>query len=289
MSLTPLFVPDDPVGNVVFVHGLEGDADSTWGSNKASSWQHWLSTRCPKVASYGLSYPNAAFFWRGHSMALHDRAVNVLATLQASGVFDKPFVLVTHSMGGLLAKQMLRVASQKGQFFEAMANCCGIVFLATPHGGSPVASLATFLGQYLGVSAPLRDLESFAAHLRDLNQWFRGFASEARLPVLVCYETKRTFGVIVVDAGSSDPGLPGVVPIPIDANHIEISKPESESALVASLVLGFVESHLSSSKGSGAASDNRSRDVPHGTNIVSNVTANTVNIRQIYAPDESDE
>ncbi|WP_037305598.1 hypothetical protein [Amycolatopsis orientalis] len=65
---------EDPVLDVVFVHGLDGDPHKSW---------------------------------LGDSMPIQDRAINLLAELQGHGIGQRPLCFVTHSMGGLVVKEML--------------------------------------------------------------------------------------------------------------------------------------------------------------------------------------
>ena len=78
-------------------------------------------------------------------------------------------------------------------------------------------------------------------HLRDLNVWYRGWASERKIAHLVLYESKTTslFG-IVVKPDSNDPGL-SEDPIAIDADHIAIAKPRNPDDQVYKLVRSLIE------------------------------------------------
>jgi hypothetical protein len=79
------------------------------------------------------------------------------------------------------------------------------------------------------------------SRLRDLNLWYRNAVSGGTLKIenLVLYEKRLTNGLLVVNPTSADPGIPGVIPIPIDADHISICKPISKSALQYKLVKRF--------------------------------------------------
>ena len=66
----------------------------------------------------------------------------------------------------------------------------------------------------------------------------------AGIATLACFETRPTHGVMVVEAMSADPGIPGVRPIPIDADHIGICKPASRETTLYRIVRRFVEDEL---------------------------------------------
>jgi hypothetical protein len=70
-------------------------------------------------------------------------------------------------------------------------------------------------------------------HLRDLNRWYRAYATEHGIETLVLQEAHRIgFLGQVVKLDSSDPGLPNAILIPIEADHVAISKPADRSSEV---------------------------------------------------------
>src|SRR5262245_43208380 len=100
-----------PRGSVIFVHGLGGDPFTTWQKGDGSTfWPAWLSTDLPDVAVYTLEYDAAPSKWTGTAMALPDRATNILNLLIAEQCDKFPIVFVCHSLGGLVVKQLLRIA-----------------------------------------------------------------------------------------------------------------------------------------------------------------------------------
>ena len=60
------------------------------------------------------------------------------------------------------------------------------------------------------------------------------------------FETRPTKGIHIVDATSANPGITGLVPIPIDADHIAICKPASKENEVFVHVVRFIRGWLSS-------------------------------------------
>ena len=78
-------------------------------------------------------------------------------------------------------------------------------------------------------------------NLRDLNMWYRNWARFANVANLrVLFETRSTnvFG-IVVKPDSSDPGIEGCRPIPIDADHDE----ESANPTTCRVIYTFMFEH----------------------------------------------
>ncbi len=239
----------DYQGDVVFVHGLGGDAVTTWESqhnkNSQNSWLYWLDQDIPGICVWSLGYEAEAFSWKGSTMPLYDRATNFLATLDADGIGSRPLFFVTHSLGGLVVKQMLRNAIESGnsEWQTIAEKTQGIVFISTPHSGSDLASWLKYLGGIL-TTVSVSDLEAHASHLRSLNNWYRNHDQFGDLPLKVYCEKKQTKGILVVNETSADPGIRGFIPIPMDDDHISICKPPSRDALVYKGVKKFVEEQL---------------------------------------------
>jgi pimeloyl-ACP methyl ester carboxylesterase len=235
---------DDRVADIVFVHGLDGDAMSTWHpkDHPEAFWPKWIGEAFPNVGVWSLGYKAASIGWTGTSMPLTDRATNVLSLLETVGIGQRPVVFITHSLGGLVVKQSLRHARDLGNpDWKCIAqNARGIVFLATPHSGSDLANYLKYLGKLLRTTVTVEELEAHDGALRQLNLWFRNNCAGMGIRVEVLFETQTTSGVTVVNPTSSDPGIAGVIPIPVDADHISICKPDSRSHPVFARVKLFV-------------------------------------------------
>src|SRR5690606_35743442 len=132
---------DGRIGDVVFVHGLGGNPREYWMSDKsdpATFWPAWLGEELPDVGVWTLGYDAAKFAWQGTAMPLFDRAKNALALLDTDGIGQRPVVFITHSMGGLLVKQMIQNGLTLGdRRWKAITDQTkGICFIATPHTGA---------------------------------------------------------------------------------------------------------------------------------------------------------
>jgi AAA-like domain/TIR domain len=182
-------------------------------------------------------------------MALPDRATNILNVLHAEQCDRYPIIFVCHSLGGLVVKQLLRIASDQlgTQFGHILARTQGVVFFATPNTGSDVATWMDKLRSVLRPTAATLDLQADSAYLRDLNYWYRDHAPKDDIATQVFVESEQTHGVAVVDMISGDPGIPGVRPIPIDANHVDICKFKSKDDPVYKSVLRFVDDRVPAS------------------------------------------
>ena len=236
--------------NVIFFHGLGGDAKKTWEATKddASLWPAWLAQDIEGLAVYSVGYEASVSGWNGSAMELTDRAANVLNLLLVNpDLGTGELILVGHSLGGLVIKQVLRKAADEAvegaeasSFIEQVRK---VAFLATPHAGSDLAGLGDWLRVLVRPSAATRSLLRNDQHLRDLTLWYRRWARQRRIDHLILTETKTTsvFGM-VVKPDSGDPGLSSD-PIPIDTDHINIVKPASRESETYQLVLNFIQRH----------------------------------------------
>ena len=238
-------LPASHIADVVFVHGLDGDWKTTWHpkNNPGEFWPTWLDEDLPDVAVWSVDYDVASLAWKGSAMPLTDRATNVLAKLDSVQVGERPLIFLTHSLGGLLTKQMLRHAHSYGDdhWRAVLTHIRGVVFLSTPHSGSSIANWIKYAALVLRPNVVIDELQAHDSRLRDLNIWYRNNVDKMGINTQVYYEAKPTRGVIVVDPSSADPGIKGVTPVPLDEDHISICKPTSRRSLVYVRTLKFIQ------------------------------------------------
>jgi hypothetical protein len=237
--------PEDqpPQGHVIFVHGLGGDPFGTWrhDATPGSFWPDWLAQDVPHTAVHTLGYDASPVGWLGSTMPLTERAPNVLTELQTREFAEGPVVFICHSLGGLLIKQLLRhaVEMQNDAWRNIADQTKAVIFLATPHRGSNLASIIGnvvgalgALGMIPRITVTMKELEARAPALQDLNTWYVNNAAKVGISTHCFYEKQALKGVLVVDETSGRLELPGAEPIPIDADHLSICKPPSREALI---------------------------------------------------------
>lgn len=222
--------------DLIFVHGLDGDGRSTWqkDNNSANFWPDWLGEEYPNIGIWSLDYEANAIEWKGHSMPLYDRARNSLECFDLAEIGKKPIGFVCHSLGGLLVKQILRLANEfNNDNWQAVAGQTRfIVFLSTPHSGADMANWINYIGKLLRTSVSVQELEAHNPNLLQLNDWYRNNANKLNIQTCVYCETRPTHGILVVNETSANPSITGVNPIPLDADHITICKLGNKSELV---------------------------------------------------------
>lgn len=230
--------------HVIFVHGLGGEARSTWMHNPkdhTTLWPNWIGEEvgCHVwVAGYGAALSG----WTDAAMHLTDLGEALFAALQAEpSLQGRRLVLIGHSLGGLVIKSGMTQAAVLGDPRRmALLNIvAGVVFVGTPHQGSSLATVADKLRLILRTNPQVTNIVSDDAWLKLLNGQFRNLQDQRRFGVRVFFETKGVFlgwkilGLsfgprqLIVDRNSSDPGIAGVVPTGIEGDHIEIAKPKS--------------------------------------------------------------
>ena len=230
--------PGNPSGHAIFVHGLGGHAYDTWrgGKDDNALWPLWLARDIEGLTVWTLSYAAPPTNWLGNALPLQDRAVTILERLLgAPELVEAPIAFVCHSLGGLVVKQVLREANDQaktrpeaGAFLKRVK---AVVFIATPHTGSAHANWLGRLRFIAWPSTAAQDIVKNDANLRNLNFWYRNNLSK-RIANCIFYEAAGTAAGTIVDPGSADAGFTGVVPIPIEGDHIAIAKPRDDSDLI---------------------------------------------------------
>ncbi|OTA80149.1 hypothetical protein M434DRAFT_86684 [Hypoxylon sp. CO27-5] len=236
LGLNLLFEPSEPLIEYVFVHGLGGGSTKTWCAEPDPSYywpKEWLpkhvAFRNVRIHSFGY---NADFLEKGHPHTdIYDFSQALLQALRNSRSFtENPIVFIAHSMGGLVVKQAYLLARQDPSCHELASRIHGMVFLATPHRGS---DLATTLNNVLRISvahgprAYVSSLERSSDALNRINDAFRHHQNDLRLYSF--FETQETTigpgnSALIVRKESATLGYLGEQVALLNANHRGVCK-----------------------------------------------------------------
>ena len=257
---------EQPVIDIVFIHGLDGDAYKTWGFNSEPSWSTWIVEKIPNARIWSLEYRIRSSRWFGGAMPLYDRAVNV-RNRQLRTRLKHEIILICHSYGGLVAKEMVRAALDTAPEYRLFADrIAGFVFLGTPQNGSAIAQYVAALDVVYRGSRALSELRQNQPTARQLGQWFRQSAGRFGWRLRVFFETLNTNGIRVVDESSScNLAIAGVTAIGIDTNHIDLSKP-TEPDVRVKRTLSLIQEVLDASS------------APSGWQIIDSIQQSSVSV-----------
>ncbi|KAH8273554.1 hypothetical protein KR018_000728 [Drosophila ironensis] len=147
----------------------------------------WLPDDYPDARIIGIDYTSAVTEWsanftkycpcekgQGH---IDVRANTLLERIATADVGNKrPVVWIGHSMGGLLTKLILlkSVDSQDEKAQQLAKNTRGIVFLGTPHRGSPIAKWKQHMQMILSPSIEVKEMEENSPKLLEMHRRFMG-------------------------------------------------------------------------------------------------------------------
>ncbi|NEQ06518.1 MAG: hypothetical protein F6K37_11405 [Moorea sp. SIO4E2] len=238
-----------PSADIVFVHGLGGDARSTWHPKEKRDdddfWPVWLENDQPGLNIWSFGYNAKATNWKSNSsMPLFDQASNLLDCLDSRDLGKRPLVFITHSLGGLLVKKMLNSANNFVKHQGIIEQTKGVIFLATPHTGSDLADVIDKILIVARTTVSVEELKAHAPQLRELNEWYTQNAPRLGIDTKVYYETQPFKGILVVDQVSSNPGIAEVKPVAMPDDHISISKPKSPDSELYLSVKKFIKECL---------------------------------------------
>lgn len=242
-----LHEPQHPIVDVVFVHGLTGDRERTW--TYPANGICWPRDLLPQYLPDAriLTFGYDAYVVRARDqVASIDIAhhandfLNCLANERMDAQASKrPIIIVAHSLGGLLCKDALRLSQNNAEarlcaIFEQIR---GIIFIATPHGGSWLAKWAKTSANLLGVvkTADISLLSLLETDSEVLNRIHDDFLSmlikrqtEHRSINIACfYEVLPLRGRIkIVDKDSAT--ISGFNNVSVHADHRNIARFKSK-------------------------------------------------------------
>ena len=164
---------------------------------------------------------------------MFERAGNVLELFAGNGIGERPIAFVTHSLGGILTKMILRKSCEaEDEDWRRVSEATKlVVFLSTPHTGAAVANMLNVVPL---TSKHVKLLANEFSFLEDLNDQYRTLAnSRDDLATAVYYEKHAANkSIVVVSRESADPGVAKTRPVPVDKDHINICKPPNPEDIV---------------------------------------------------------
>ncbi|KAG4253672.1 hypothetical protein FPRO03_07632 [Fusarium proliferatum] len=235
--------------DIVAVHGLNGDAFSTWTHKPTGIlWlRDLLPSYLPGCRVYTYGYPSKIF--SQSSERVQEYALNLLISLrdicEDSENAKRSVVFICHSLGGIVFKQALVTAHQDNHLYgEVLNSIIGVVFLGTPHRGSTAANLGSVCGAIVntfwstasagvGPRTVRTDLLNNLIYDSDALQ---DLAMSARvrlgsISVVSCFETEPTppLSSLIVSRASATLSLPNEEPIPMSEDHKTICRFSGET------------------------------------------------------------
>ena len=142
--------------DIVFVHGLTGDAARTWTHEDSKSGKTWpaelLSSDLPdaRIMSFGYDADVVNFWSPASQNRIGNHALDLLGGLtrerEKSKSEDRKIIFVAHSLGGLLVQDCLCLSRDNvDEHLQNVSSCTmGLAFLGTPNHGADLAAWAHF-------------------------------------------------------------------------------------------------------------------------------------------------
>ncbi|OWY43833.1 hypothetical protein AA0119_g7283 [Alternaria tenuissima] len=151
-GIATLFDPEDPLLDIIFVHGLTGGRETTW-THKGKKQTLWPRDLLPedipraRIITFGYDADVASF---GLSVAgsnrLRDHGNNLASDVatfreKTDTPTKRPIIFVAHSLGGLVVEQALIISrgSPEDYLGAILEATYGIIFMGTPHMGADKA------------------------------------------------------------------------------------------------------------------------------------------------------
>ncbi|KAF6228261.1 hypothetical protein HO133_007991 [Letharia lupina] len=174
-GLTELYRGDDPVVDIVAVHGLNGDPFRTWTTG--GSEKMWLkdldllpsNLKNSRILTYGYDANVTAMFGKTSSDRILQHAHTLIAQLVADRELEdatqRPIIFVCHSLGGIVVKRAIaysasRTSKSIQHVHSIYVSTFGILFLGTPHDGGNKAKLASTSRRMIGALVPSKILDT---------------------------------------------------------------------------------------------------------------------------------
>ncbi|OBT81773.1 hypothetical protein VE02_09662 [Pseudogymnoascus sp. 03VT05] len=207
--------PSDAVVDIVFVHGLTGNRETTWTHDNGVFWpeQLALDIDTARIMTYGYN-ANIFKIWGmagGNNLRNHGKSLAFGVSDRRRECRERPIIFIAHSLGGLVCEQALLYCGEGGKKLEKVFRSTrGIIFMGTTHAGSDLANWGYVLAALLSTvrntnSAILDPLRQKSDVLTAIQQQFQQCLRKpgVNIEIYCFFEEKAVVGVGVIVPESS--------------------------------------------------------------------------------------
>ncbi|KAI0896096.1 hypothetical protein F4806DRAFT_51141 [Annulohypoxylon nitens] len=206
--------PSDGI-DLVFVHGLRGSRVKTWSKGGVFWPRDFLRDDFKKARivswGYDANIANAFSYASQESLFGHaNTLLNDLARLRRG--ITRPIIFVCHSLGGLVIKEALITSDSYHNHgrhpsrAEIYAKTIGIIFMGTPHQGSPKESYGDIVANiaHLSLRQPNKQLlQILRPDSHVLEKQRNDFATISDEMSIVCLREELPTGAGIIVPGDS--------------------------------------------------------------------------------------
>ncbi|KAK0750679.1 hypothetical protein B0T18DRAFT_409408 [Schizothecium vesticola] len=234
----------DAVADIVFVHGLNGNRETTWTDKSTDMFwpAHLLKNDVPKtrIVTFGYDADIAHFFATASQNCIRNHANNlanaVAQVRERTETEERPIIFVTHSLGGLVFEDAMLASrnSPEAHLQKVYYSTAGVCFLGTPHCGATLANWGAVFGQIANTVKKINtnllrvlepESEVLARIQGDFHQMLRSRTDQGRpaLSITCFFEELPVKGVgEIVPKHSAI--LPAYTSIGIRSNHMDMAR-----------------------------------------------------------------
>lgn len=247
--------------DVILIHGLGGNSIDTWTSDSSvgkkenkkdfnSFFPAVLAADFPDTRIWTLGYSAAMFNWGDNPKydELERVCINISHFIAGYEIGRKPLIFICHSLGGIVAKEILRVTEQSSERIKRIFDSTvAVSFIATPHTGSPWATILNNVNKvipFFNTSDRMEVLEYDSAYLESLSASYRTIAINNNIETQAFCEQRKTKKIMVVPRHSANPNVDKCRLVGINKNHIDIAKPQKKDDMLYKSLCGLLNYHF---------------------------------------------
>ncbi|CAM6120322.1 unnamed protein product [Calypogeia fissa] len=259
--------------DIIFFHGLQlGNFENafwtTWlaRNDETLVWpKEYLKNRYPAARIFSVSY-NSSVIRRDGQLDMYALGENLVSDIILNADLDigtRPVILVGHSLGGLVIKQLIISAIQMKTKVESpsrinafLENFKGVFYYATPHQGSNIANLA----RHIPLTSPILELlKTLDTNRGRINADFMQYRKQLKATAGAMAESLPTyyklpysifgisigFGFTVVEEASARHDIDASnYYTGTESDHITVCKAENERSSVVVKLTQFIATTL---------------------------------------------